>query len=132
MPQRIIFVRAILVILLAAVSSGARTSYAAEGCAGKPGSTAPQGEHWYYRLDRTLHRPCWYLGPEGTRVTQAGARRARSAGRVGGPRPARLAAAGAPAEGLHRFPARARGATGRNGSTPRRKSAAPGVPNTQA
>src|SRR3984893_6781585 len=28
----------------------------------------PQGSHWYYRLDRTNHRQCWYLAAEGAKV----------------------------------------------------------------
>jgi hypothetical protein len=80
MPQRMtIFVSAILVIVLAAVSLTVRTSVAqraADECITKPSSTAPQGSHWYYRVDRTTHRQCWYLGPEGAKVRarQAGSR----------------------------------------------------------
>jgi hypothetical protein len=115
MPQRIIFVPAILVILLAAVSSSARTTLAAESCAGRPGSTAPQGEHWYYRLDRTLHRPCWYLGPEGAKVARAGSPRIRSAQRMTGPRPTELATAEPSAEAMKAYAASAPVATRRNG-----------------
>jgi hypothetical protein len=115
MSRRIIFVPAILVILLAAVSVGARTGLAADSCAGKPGATAPQGEHWYYRLDRTAHRACWYLGPEGARVAQAGVPRLRAAARVD-PHPAVPAAAEPSAEALNAYAARTRVATvGKNG-----------------
>jgi hypothetical protein len=114
MPQRIFFVPAILVILLAAVSVGARTGLAADSCAAKPGATAPQGEHWYYRLDRTAHRVCWYLGPEGARVAQAGAPRLRSAARVADPPPAVLATAEPSAEAVNAYAARTRVATAGN------------------
>ena len=30
-----------------------------------------QGSHWYYRVDRTANRRCWFLGPEGLKVRQA-------------------------------------------------------------
>ncbi len=81
MPKRmIVFVPAILVFLPAAVLSTARTSFAqraADDCITKPNSAPPQGSHWYFRVDRTVRRQCWYLGPEGAKV-QAGARRAES------------------------------------------------------
>jgi len=41
---------------------------AAEECLSKPNSPAPQGEHWYYRLDHANGRQCWRLGPVGLRV----------------------------------------------------------------
>jgi hypothetical protein len=34
---------------------------AATKCAEAPGGQAPEGEHWYYRLDREAHRKCWYV-----------------------------------------------------------------------
>jgi hypothetical protein len=30
-------------------------------CAEAPVGLAPEGEHWYYRLDRETHRKCWYV-----------------------------------------------------------------------
>src|SRR5262249_11543364 len=41
---------------------------AAEECLSKPNSSAPQGQHWYYRMDHTNGRQCWRLGPVGLRV----------------------------------------------------------------
>jgi len=41
---------------------------AADDCLTKPGAAAPQGCHWYYHLDRTSHRQCWYLAAEGAKV----------------------------------------------------------------
>ncbi|HEY2228089.1 MAG TPA: hypothetical protein VGI22_10185 [Xanthobacteraceae bacterium] len=117
MPQRIIFVPAILVILIAAVSMGARSGLAADSCVGKPGATAPQGEHWYYHLDRTAHRLCWYLGPEGGKVAQAGTPHLRSATRRTDPHPAALATAEPSAEALAAFAARTGVVTGGNGTT---------------
>jgi hypothetical protein len=38
---------------------------AADDCLTKPNAAAPPGNHWYYRVDRTTHRECWYLAPEG-------------------------------------------------------------------
>ncbi|WP_456838819.1 hypothetical protein [Bradyrhizobium sp. USDA 4486] len=34
-------------------------------CLASPKGTAPQGQHWYYRLDRSTKRQCWYLRAEG-------------------------------------------------------------------
>ena len=85
------FVQVILVILIAAVSLTGRSSFAqlaAQGaapaatqgsapaaakgatdeCLAKPGATAPQGSHWYYRINRADGRHCWYLGAEGAKV----------------------------------------------------------------
>lgn len=59
---------------LAAVSQNAPTATspanAASDCLASPKGTAPQGQHWYYRLERATKRQCWYLRAEGGRVTQ--------------------------------------------------------------
>jgi hypothetical protein len=31
-------------------------------CIETPVGAAPEGEHWYYRLDRETHRKCWHVG----------------------------------------------------------------------
>jgi hypothetical protein len=85
------FVQVILVILIAAVSLTGRSGFAqfaAQGavpaatqgsapaaakgatdeCLAKPGAMAPQGSHWYYRVNRADGRHCWYLGAEGAKV----------------------------------------------------------------
>ena len=65
------FVPAILFVLLGTVLVTAQTSLAepaAEECKTKPGSSAPPGSHWYYRINRTDQRRCWFLGPEGAKV----------------------------------------------------------------
>jgi hypothetical protein len=69
MPTRMTrFVPAILTICLATVCLTVQTSRAADDCLTKPNAPSPQGSHWYYRVDRTTHRECWYLGPEGAKV----------------------------------------------------------------
>lgn len=59
---------------LAAVSQNAPTATspanAASDCLASPKGTAPQGQHWYYRLERATKRQCWYLRAEGGKVTQ--------------------------------------------------------------
>ena len=51
-------------VTLAAVNVTVKPSLAADDCLAGPNTEAPQGSHWYYRLDRLSHRQCWYLGPE--------------------------------------------------------------------
>jgi hypothetical protein len=67
MPKRMTsFVPAILVILFAVVALAARpgtAESAADECVTKHGSEAPDGSHWYYRIDRANNRRCWFLGP---------------------------------------------------------------------
>jgi hypothetical protein len=60
---------------LAAVSqdapAAANTADAASDCLASAKGTAPQGQHWHYRLDRATKRQCWYLRAEGGKVTQS-------------------------------------------------------------
>jgi hypothetical protein len=58
--------RLILALLLgvpatAGVSVSPTIVQAAEECRMKPGSTAPSGSRWLYRINRTDHRHCWFL-----------------------------------------------------------------------
>lgn len=54
---------------LAAVSQNAPnapgTANAAGDCLTSPKGATPQGQHWYYHLERTTKRQCWYLRAEG-------------------------------------------------------------------
>jgi hypothetical protein len=63
-----LLVLAMFLILVGEVFLTARASRAADDCVSKPNTTPPQGSHWYYRVDRTTHRQCWYLGAEGAKV----------------------------------------------------------------
>jgi hypothetical protein len=58
-----------LFIALTPRAGGAES--AGDDCVAKPNSAAPQGSHWYYRVDRTANRRCWFLGPEGLKMRQA-------------------------------------------------------------
>jgi hypothetical protein len=42
----------------------------AETCLKAPKGVAPQGSHWYYRVDRATQHRCWYLGEKGGKVAQ--------------------------------------------------------------
>ncbi|WP_027551437.1 hypothetical protein [Bradyrhizobium sp. Cp5.3] len=60
---------------LAAVSQSAPNTPAAaattsDDCLASPKATAPQGQHWYYRLDRASKRKCWYTRAEGDKAAQ--------------------------------------------------------------
>src|SRR5215468_11798828 len=58
----------ILAASVVAISFGATTGDAADECLSGPKGTAPQGSHWYYRVERSSGRHCWYLGAEGQKV----------------------------------------------------------------
>src|SRR5260370_40921 len=68
------FVSAIFASLLAGmplttVSHGAVP--AADDCLSKPKGLAPEGSHWYYRIDRASKRHCWYLGDQREKLSHA-------------------------------------------------------------
>lgn len=44
---------------------------AGDECITKPNSPAPQGQHWYFRIDHQANRQCWRLGPEGLPVQKS-------------------------------------------------------------
>jgi hypothetical protein len=77
-------------------------SRAADDCLAKPNAPAPDGSHWYYRIDRMTQRQCWYLGPAGRQVREHAAQdaspvRSRSLKPGTQPRPAPQMPAQAPA-----------------------------------
>jgi hypothetical protein len=45
----------------------------AEACLSAPKGVAPQGSHWYYRIERPSQRKCWYLAEKGRRIAQRAA-----------------------------------------------------------
>ncbi|HWX60151.1 hypothetical protein [Bradyrhizobium sp.] len=47
---------------------------AADDCLAGPNKQSPAGHHWFYRVDRSTKRHCWYLGDQG----RAASRSARS------------------------------------------------------
>jgi hypothetical protein len=46
---------------------------AADDCLAGPKGQAPQGAHWYYRVDRSTKRHCWYLADQHTPRSQTAA-----------------------------------------------------------
>ncbi|MFY9837466.1 MAG: hypothetical protein WAK55_13555 [Xanthobacteraceae bacterium] len=62
---------AVLVAAPAALWLAAQPSFgetAGDTCRASPGAAAPQGLHWYYRVDRATKRHCWYLTTGGIHV----------------------------------------------------------------
>ena len=75
LPTILIILPSSVFLLLAHPGAG---KAAAEKCNTRPSSSAPQGTHWYYRVNRTDNRRCWFLSSEGMKL-----RRGRVIGRVG-------------------------------------------------
>lgn len=55
---------ALFVTAILAAGAGAGFSIGsarADDCVAAPKGAAPQGQHWYYHIDRATRRKCWYL-----------------------------------------------------------------------
>ncbi len=66
MPHRTAkFAPAIIASLLLAgiplVTASPAAAQAADNCLASPKDQAPQGSHWYYRIEHPSNRHCWYL-----------------------------------------------------------------------
>jgi hypothetical protein len=59
-PARAIALLAVLPLSGLGFGLPVNTVYA-EDCLAAPNSTAPQGSHWYYHIDRAKKLKCWYL-----------------------------------------------------------------------
>jgi len=58
----------ILAAAVVAICFSSTAGDAADECLSGPKGIAPKGSHWYYRVDRSTGRHCWYIGAEGQRV----------------------------------------------------------------
>jgi len=58
-------VAAILLIALQVGGVNPGSARAEENCLSAPNAQAPQGSHWYYRIDHATQRHCWYIGNKG-------------------------------------------------------------------
>lgn len=75
MSKKLTFaVSGILAASVAAASLGMSSGRAADECLRGPKGSAPEGSHWYYRVDRSTGRHCWYLGAKGAKVRQTSSR----------------------------------------------------------
>jgi hypothetical protein len=65
---------AILIGVLVGVFAGAYLIImpfgAADDCLTEPKGDAPQGQHWFYRIDRGTKRHCWYLKGQGEKLAR--------------------------------------------------------------
>jgi hypothetical protein len=75
----VLVIVAILGVVVAVTARSSRAEAAVDDCLSKPNTPPPQGSHWYYRSDRASNRRCWYLGPQGEKVSQAASPRQRPA-----------------------------------------------------
>jgi hypothetical protein len=67
-------IRNLFLLLAASATLGATSScgsissaLAEDSCVTSPGYQTEPGTHWYYHIDRTMNRKCWYL----TRVAES-------------------------------------------------------------
>ena len=73
-PRQIGSVAHVVALLVWGLSVGVPVDPAsADDCLKAPNSAAPQGSHWYYRLDQANQRKCWYLRAPGQLAQQAAA-----------------------------------------------------------
>ncbi len=86
-------------LLSVAASAGSIANHgvarAADNCIAEPKPESPQGKHWYYRIERSTGRHCWYL--RGENETSA---RTPAAQPLASARPAPAAPDNAPARSL--------------------------------
>jgi hypothetical protein len=79
MPNRTAkFVSAVFASLLAGAPLATISYSAAADCLSGPKDDAPEGSHWYYRIDHPSSRHCWYLRREGEKLSQLSAKPAPS------------------------------------------------------
>ena len=60
-PSSTLTAIAALLVALVAGAGFQPSRAAANACLSAPNGAAPNGQHWYYHLDRTDRRKCWYL-----------------------------------------------------------------------
>ena len=75
MPHRTAkFAPAVIASLLLAgiplVTASPAAAQAADNCLASPKDQAPQGSHWYYRIEHPSNRHCWYLRGQHDAATQ--------------------------------------------------------------
>jgi hypothetical protein len=61
----------IALLLVSGIDVGMANTARADDCLTEPKSPAPQGTHWYYHVDRTNQRKCWYVRAPGQPAQQA-------------------------------------------------------------
>jgi hypothetical protein len=56
------FVSTVFIVSLLIPGSAALKAFADSACMEQPDRDTPQGEHWYFHIDREKNRKCWHLG----------------------------------------------------------------------
>lgn len=54
-------------------STGTAAARTADSCQAAPKGAAPAGSHWFYHLDRSTQKKCWYLGDAKNKVAKIAA-----------------------------------------------------------
>jgi hypothetical protein len=68
-PRPFVSIALVAALLISGMRVAAPAS--ADDCLAAPNFPAPQGSHWYYRLDWATQRKCWYVRALGPQVQQA-------------------------------------------------------------
>ena len=63
----------VVALLVSGIDVGMPNTAHADDCLTAPNSPAPQGTHWYYHVDRTNQRKCWYVRASSQPAQQAAA-----------------------------------------------------------
>jgi len=105
------FASAILIGVLAGVFAGAYLIImpygTADDCLAQPNGDAPEGQHWYYRIDRGTKRHCWYLKGQGEKVARAASPERAAPAKTASPK-TEIAAQRSVADARAELPSRAR------------------------
>jgi hypothetical protein len=80
-------------VITTAEAATPATQAAADSCLSAPKGATPSGSHWYYRIDRTTKRQCWYLREESDKADD---KFTRAAPPASSPAPSSAAAEPAP------------------------------------
>lgn len=72
--RRLMFAPTMFALVMAGTFAQSMPTARGDECITKPNAAAPQGQHWYYRIDHSNNRQCWRLGPEGIPVLKNASR----------------------------------------------------------
>ena len=72
-PRLVGLIAFVVTLLVSGIVVGMPNTARADDCLTAPNSPAPQGTHWYYHVDRTNKRKCWYVRASSQPAQQAAA-----------------------------------------------------------
>src|SRR4029077_10798493 len=72
-PRLVGLIAFVVTLLVSGIDVGMPNTARADDCLTGPNSPAPQGTHWYYHVDRTNQRKCWYMRASSQPAQQAAA-----------------------------------------------------------